>query len=330
MYQPVTAKPFTTLPDGRRVLQCHSRGDQRFSPFFCKVVASGGKTASIEHHYQTSKVFKGELRPRDWREAKDFQRRGLRQVGWQIGTLRLPVRPNADGSSFTLSDFGIQAYVLLWLRYLRAHPELVRVASEFGEFEDPFRGRFPFCQADVIRKAVREGVESLRPMASELLELLRGQAHDLFTVPADVRVNTTNLDRAGVMGAGIAKHFAEAHPRMLNDYRRALREGEVGIGKPHVWQAPGGERIFNLPTKDEWRRPSRMEYVRAGLDALRAYLERAGSVTVAVPALGCGNGRLDWDAVRPLIVERLSGLAATVFIYGPSRRREVALVPPPA
>jgi O-acetyl-ADP-ribose deacetylase (regulator of RNase III) len=270
------------------------------------------------------------VRPRDWREAKEFRRRGMRQVGWQIGQLRLPVRPNAEGTSFALSDFGIQAYVLLWLRYLLANPELVRVASEFDEFEDPFRGRFPFCQADVIRKAVREGVESLRPMAGELVELLKGQAHDLFTVPADVRVNTTNLDRAGVMGAGVAKRFAEAHPRMLDDYRRALRAGEVGVGRPHVWQTPTGERVVNLPTKDAWQRPSRMEYVSAGLDALRAYLGRMGAVTVAVPALGCGRGGLDWDEVRPLMIERLSGLASTVFIYGPSRLREVALVPPPA
>jgi hypothetical protein len=49
MFRQVTAQPFTTLADGRRVLQCHSRGDRRFSPFFCKVVAFGGKTASIEH-----------------------------------------------------------------------------------------------------------------------------------------------------------------------------------------------------------------------------------------------------------------------------------------
>lgn len=329
MFRPVTPKPFTTLPDGRRVLQCHSRGDQRFSPFFCKVVA-GGKSASIEHHYQTSKVFKGELRPTDWREAKDYQRRGLRQVGWQIGSLRLPVRPNAEGTSFTLSDFGIQTYVLLWLRYLLAHPEVVAAAAQFDEFEDPFRGRFPFCQADVMRKAVREGVESLRPMAAELVAMLRLQSHDLFTVPADVRVNTTNLDPAGVMGAGVAKHFAEAHPRLLDDYRRALGAGEVGVGRAHVWQAPGGERIFNMPTKVEWRRPSRLEYVRAGLDALRSYLERAGAVRVAVPALGCGNGRLDWADVRPLIIERLSGLQATVLVYGPSRRLEAALVPPPA
>ena len=191
-------------------MQCHSRGDRRFSPFFCEVVAFG-KRASIEHHYQSSKLFAGGVRARDWRHAKELQRRGVGRVAWQIGELYLPVRFNPEGDSFALQDMGIQFYISLWLKYLRANPELVRVASEFDEYEDPFRGRFPFCQAEVIRRAVREGIESLRPMAAELLSLLDGQRHDLFTVPADARVNTTNLDPAGVMGAGVAKRFAEAH-----------------------------------------------------------------------------------------------------------------------
>jgi O-acetyl-ADP-ribose deacetylase (regulator of RNase III) len=328
MFRQVVEEPVTVTPDGRRVLQCHSRGDRRYSPFFCTVSAFG-KSASIEHHYQSSKVFAGGVRARDWRHAKELQRGRVRQVGWQIGELYVPVRSNAEGTSFDLRDAGIQFYITLWLKHLRANLQLVEYARQFDEFHDPFRGRFPFCQADVIRKAVREGIESLRPMAAELLSLIVSQRHDFFSVPADVRVNTTNLDRRGVMGAGIAKHFAQTHASLLDDYRAALRAGGVGIGRPHVWPTPGGERIVNLPTKDDWRRPSELGFIRAGLDALRSYLERAGAVTVAVPALGCGNGGLDWGVVRPLIIERLSGLAATVFVYGPTRRREAALLPPP-
>lgn len=181
MFRQLITKPFIVLPDGRRVLQCHSKGDRRFSPFNCTVEAFGA-TASIEHHYQTSKVFEGERRPRDWREAKRLKKPahlgglGLRQIAWAIGPLRLPVRPNASGTSFDLKDFGIQFYVLLWLRYLLRHPELITIASEFDEFEDPFRGAFPFCQADVIRQVVKSGVESLRPMADELLTLLSANA----------------------------------------------------------------------------------------------------------------------------------------------------------
>jgi hypothetical protein len=67
---------------------------------------------------------------------------------------------------------GIQYYVMLWYRYLAQNQHLLEIAAEFDEFEDPFRGNFPLCQADVIRKAVREGLASLRPMFSELEKLL--------------------------------------------------------------------------------------------------------------------------------------------------------------
>ncbi|HST59360.1 MAG TPA: hypothetical protein VLK84_11735 [Longimicrobium sp.] len=83
------------------------------------------------------------------------------------------VRSNPAGTSFRLDDLGIQFYVMLWSRYLRARPDLVAAAAEFDEFEDPFRGAFPFCQADVIRQVVRGGVESLRPMFTELEAMLR-------------------------------------------------------------------------------------------------------------------------------------------------------------
>lgn len=177
MFRRVVNAPFIVTDSGRRVLQCHSRGDRRFSPFNC-IVEAFSVTASIEHHYQVSKVFEGEQRPRDWREAKHFKKPvnkgglGLRQTGWQIGPLRLPVRPNASGTSFVLEDFGIQHYCLLWLRYLLRNPELIEIASGYDDYEDPFRGDFPFCQADVIRQVVTCGVESLRPMAAELIALL--------------------------------------------------------------------------------------------------------------------------------------------------------------
>lgn len=65
---------------------------------------------------------------------------------------------------------------MLWYRYLLQNRELLAVAAEFDEFEDPFRGAFPLCQADVIRKATREGLESLRPMFAELERLLAADA----------------------------------------------------------------------------------------------------------------------------------------------------------
>lgn len=162
--------PFVIGPAGIRVLQCHSRGDRRFTPFDC-YVAAFGRSDSIENHYHRAKRF-GERAPGDWREAKQLKKL-FRQTGWQIGPLAVEVRSNPAGSSFRLDDLGIQYYVMLWYRYLRRRPELIAAAAAFDEFEDPFRGAFPFCQDDVIQQVVREGIDSLPPMFAELEAMLR-------------------------------------------------------------------------------------------------------------------------------------------------------------
>lgn len=170
MYRDIVTAPFTVGPDGKRTLQCHSRGDRRFTPFNCQVRAFG-RVDSIENHYHRAKRF-GERAPADWREAKQMKKDGLRQTAWQIGPLHRAVRSNAAGTSFVVEDLGIQYYVMLWYRYLRARPDLVAVAAQFDEYEDPFRGAFPFCQADVVRRVVRHGVESLPAMFAELQGML--------------------------------------------------------------------------------------------------------------------------------------------------------------
>lgn len=169
----VICKPFVER-EGKLILQCHSRGEKRFSPFFCTVKAFGISN-SIENHYQCSKVFSGHPPVTDWKAAKDLQGKGVEQVGWQIGKLYCNKKPNNSSFSYTPDDWGIQWYIALWLKYLRLNPELVEVARKFDDFEDPFKGRFPFCQADVIRQVVREGIDSLKPMCSELLEVIERQ-----------------------------------------------------------------------------------------------------------------------------------------------------------
>jgi O-acetyl-ADP-ribose deacetylase (regulator of RNase III) len=38
---------------------------------------------------------------------------------------------------------------------------------------------------------------------------------------------------------------------------------------------------------------------------------------LAIPALGCGNGGLNWNEIRPLMCEDLSKLNIPVEIYTP-------------
>lgn len=82
----------------------------------------------------------------------------------------------------------------------------------------------------------------------------------------------------------------------------------------HLWATGTTSRprfIINFPTKRHWRSPSRLADVAAGLPSLAETIERNEIRPVAIPALGCGHGGLDWVGVEPLIrqtLEPLSGL----------------------
>lgn len=54
-----------------------------------------------------------------------------------------------------------------------------------------------------------------------------------------------------------------------------------------------------------------------GLDWLEEHFEAWGIESLAVPALGCQNGGLRWDDVRPVLVEHLGRLGIPIELYAP-------------
>jgi hypothetical protein len=59
--------------------------------------------------------------------------------------------------------------------------------------------------------------------------------------------------------------------------------------------------VLNFATKDHWRDPSKLEYIERGLADLRRAILSLELSSVAIPALGCGLGQLDWPMVRSQI-----------------------------
>ena len=154
------------------------------------------------------------------------------------------------------------------------------------------------------------------------------QSGDITQEDAEALVNTVNC--FGVMGAGVALRFKEAFPANFKAYAKACRFEEVRPGSMFVFETdtqaslfetdqPRNPRyIINFPTKRHWRGKSRMEDIDSGLRALVEEIHGRGIRSIALPALGCGNGGLDWGEVRPLIEEALSGIEGLeVTLYEP-------------
>ncbi|WP_375451534.1 macro domain-containing protein [uncultured Devosia sp.] len=134
----------------------------------------------------------------------------------------------------------------------------------------------------------------------------------VFDSPAQTLVNTVNT--VGVMGKGIAKEFKSRYPTMFHEYKRLCDSHELSVGKLHLWR--NDKRwVLNFPTKTNWKQPSKLEYISAGLEKFVSSYSRLGITSVSFPPLGCGNGNLKWLEVRPVMENYLKRVNIPVYIH---------------
>ena len=135
---------------------------------------------------------------------------------------------------------------------------------------------------------------------------------NLLNSPAQVLVNTVNT--VGVMGKGIALQFKNKYPEMFRVYQKECDKKNLDIGKLILWK-DNGKWVLLFPTKKHWRSPSKIEYIEKGLDKFVQSDEMLGIESIAFPRLGCGNGGLDWNLVKPMMERYLKDLPINIYIY---------------
>ncbi len=159
--------------------------------------------------------------------------------------------------------------------------------------------------------------------------MIRLTEGNILEAPTEALVNTVNTK--GVMGKGIALQFKKAFPEVFTSYKKACDAGEVRIGKVHVFRCTstnGPHYIINFPTKDDWKKCSRIEYIQAGLKSLAETVKSLKIRSIAIPPLGCGQGGLNWKEVLPLIQTTFESIPdVEVMLYPPLGAPTAALMP---
>ncbi len=152
-----------------------------------------------------------------------------------------------------------------------------------------------------------------------MVELVQG---NLFE--ADVAALVNPVHCAGVMSRGLALQFKTRFPDNAKQYKAACEADRLSPGDVLVHDRGGlfdAERpryLLNVATKDHWTDASRPAHIEAGMRAVAEQVTTRGISSLAVPALGCGGGGLDWPTVRPLLVEPLSALDnVRACVYAP-------------
>ncbi|NET72498.1 MAG: DUF4433 domain-containing protein, partial [Sphaerospermopsis sp. SIO1G2] len=124
---------------------------------------------------------------------------------------------------------------------------------------------------------------------------------------------TISVNCVGVMGKGLASTAKYRFPDMYVYYQDLCKNKTLQMGNPKLHKRESsifdqlaedtysfpyknGETWFLLfPTKQHWRNKADIEGIEQGLNWLQENYKQEGIKSLAIPALGCGLGKLEWS-----------------------------------
>ena len=164
---------------------------------------------------------------------------------------------------------------------------------------------------------------------------------DIFLSELQTLTVTVNLQ--GVMGKGLALRAREQFPDVYVEYEKACRAKKITTERPYIYKReesiveeltdlkPHRVNIKNpmkwfllFATKRHWRTNSRIEDIENGLRWFQENFKKEEIQSLAISALGCANGGLNWADVGPLMCKYLHGTKIPIEIYLP---REYTIQP---
>ncbi len=149
-----------------------------------------------------------------------------------------------------------------------------------------------------------------------MIEFVHGNLFD-----AEVEAITNAVNCGGVMGKGIALEFKRRYPDAFAAYKRVCDTGQFRLGQVFIFdrgESVSPRYIVHFPTKNHWRDSSQIEDIETGLKSLVSELYRLQIDSIAIPALGCGLGGLEWTGVRQEIEKAFAScITVKVLVFLP-------------
>lgn len=140
------------------------------------------------------------------------------------------------------------------------------------------------------------------------------KSSNIFDDRSEVIVCPVNC--IGIMGKGLALSFKLKYPKYYETYQRQCKEGKIRLNFIKPYQA-ANKLIISFPTKNHWRDNSNIDNIEAGILHLISFIIYWKVKSIAIPALGCGLGNLNWNVVKPLFVKYFTDLNCKVYVYEP-------------
>lgn len=137
-----------------------------------------------------------------------------------------------------------------------------------------------------------------------MIGFIRG---DILQAKTQAIVNPVNT--VGVMGKGLALAFKNKYPDMYETYKHMCIDKKLIVGTLYIYSTGDIPAfVINLPTKTEFKLPSRLDYIEQGVYKLAQYIRHRNIQSITIPALGCGCGKLQWKDVQEILISILQPL----------------------
>ncbi len=154
--------------------------------------------------------------------------------------------------------------------------------------------------------------------------MIKFENGDIFKANVEALVNPVNC--VGIMGKGLALQFKKRFRDNFDLYHEYCARGQLRPGCIFVTtdaDNENGQSVVNLSTKDHWMDKSEYHWIFDGLEDLVQWMIARDIKSIAIPAIGCGEGGLDWAKVKDMIVDcfeiyykdEMKGVE--VFVYEP-------------
>lgn len=149
---------------------------------------------------------------------------------------------------------------------------------------------------------------------------------------------TISVNTVGIMGRGLASRARYQFSDVYVHYEDLCRERKLKMGRPQIYKressldeelsdepktlknGESGKWFLLFPTKKHWRERADIKGIEEGLQWLSKNYKAEDIKSLAIPALGCGLGRLDWRDVGPLMCKYLKDFEINVGIYLPTEK----------
>lgn len=143
----------------------------------------------------------------------------------------------------------------------------------------------------------------------------------IFSQPCDTLVIPVNSQ--GVAGAGMAYGWKKRFPFEANKYKQVCQLNNFNSMKPFFVRnvsTQNPQRFLMFFSKKHWTKPSKIDYMISGLQAMVQIGSQELGPVVALNQMGCGLGGLDWAVVQTYYEQFLTQIPETRFIVWIQRK----------